>query len=153
MLSALALMRPVVVTIFSMEATASAVLLWMAPICLEMLAVADEVCADNALTSVATTANPFPYSPARTASMVAFSASMLVLPAIEVISATTSPMESGLGQAGDQSVGIGGGCCRLVGDGGGLADPFSDGMDLGGQFFGGGGDGVDAVGGLAARLI
>jgi hypothetical protein len=44
------------------------------------------------LTSVATTANPRPASPARAASMVAFSARRLVCSAIAVISLTTSPI-------------------------------------------------------------
>jgi len=42
------------------------------------------------LTSEATTANPLPASPARTASMVAFSASKLVCPAMLRLGLTTS---------------------------------------------------------------
>ena len=48
----------------------------------------------SALTSEATTAKPRPDSPARAASMVAFSASKLVWAAIEWISLTTSPIFS-----------------------------------------------------------
>jgi hypothetical protein len=48
--------------------------------------------AASALTSWATTANPLPASPARAASMVAFSASRLVCSATELMSLTTSPM-------------------------------------------------------------
>jgi hypothetical protein len=43
-------------------------------------------------TSVATTAKPLPDSPARAASMVAFSASRLVWPAMPLISSTTWPI-------------------------------------------------------------
>ena len=48
--------------------------------------------AASALTSCATTAKPGPASPARAASMVAFSASRLVCSAIVVINWVTSPM-------------------------------------------------------------
>ncbi len=51
--------------------------------------VARAVCIANSFTSPATTANPRPASPARAASMVAFSARRFVCPAIEVISLTT----------------------------------------------------------------
>ena len=50
------------------------------------------VCVASDLTSLATTAKPLPASPARAASIVAFSASRLVWPAIVSISCTTSPM-------------------------------------------------------------
>ena len=56
--------------------------------------VAFEVCVARLLTSEATTANPRPASPARAASMVAFSASRLVWSAILLISLTTSPINS-----------------------------------------------------------
>jgi hypothetical protein len=46
------------------------------------------------LTSDATTAKPRPASPARAASIVAFSASRLVWPAMVLISSTTSPMRA-----------------------------------------------------------
>ena len=57
-----------------------------------MSSVALAVCDDNALTSVATTAKPFPASPARAASIVAFNASRLVCPAMVWIKAMTSPI-------------------------------------------------------------
>ena len=50
------------------------------------------VCAARALTSEATTANPFPDSPARAASMVAFRASKFVCSAISDMSLTISPI-------------------------------------------------------------
>ena len=56
--------------------------------------VALAVCAASALTSCATTAKPRPESPARAASMVAFSASKLVCSAIDVIRLTTSPIRN-----------------------------------------------------------
>ena len=55
------------------------------PRCLRGLAGGD-------LTSAATTAKPLPLSPARSASMVALSASRLVCPAMARISPTTSPI-------------------------------------------------------------
>ena len=61
-------------------------------ICSAMSPVALAVCSARLLTSEATTAKPRPASPARAASMVAFSASRLVCPAIELMSSTTSPM-------------------------------------------------------------
>ena len=62
--------------------------------------VALAVCAASAFTSLATTAKPLPASPARAASMVAFSASRLVWPAMSLISRTTSPIRAAvLGQA------------------------------------------------------
>jgi hypothetical protein len=51
--------------------------------------VAFAVCLASSLTSLATTANPFPASPARAASMVAFSASRLVCCAIDVMTSIT----------------------------------------------------------------
>ena len=58
----------------------------------EISSVALAVWPASALTSLATTANPRPASPARAASMVALSASRFVCSAIAVISLTTSPM-------------------------------------------------------------
>lgn len=45
----------------------------------------------RSFTSFATTANPFPASPARDASIIALSASRLVCSAIDVITRTTFP--------------------------------------------------------------
>ena len=55
----------------------------MAGTCAEISSVAFAVWLASALTSEATTAKPWPDSPARAASMVAFSASRLVCAAIE----------------------------------------------------------------------
>src|SRR6186997_3118642 len=54
-----------------------------------MSSVAFAVCAASAFTSDATTAKPRPASPARAASIVAFSASKLVCAAMDWISLTT----------------------------------------------------------------
>ena len=66
----------------------------MPPICWPISPVAFAVCSASAFTSRATTANPRPASPARAASMVAFSASRLVWPAMVLISSTTSPIRA-----------------------------------------------------------
>ena len=66
----------------------------MAATCAEISSVALAVWLASAFTSEATTAKPRPDSPARAASMVAFSASRLVWAAIEWISLTTSPIFS-----------------------------------------------------------
>src|ERR1700680_1919553 len=55
---------------------------WMSAICWLISSVAFAVCSAGALPSAATTANPLPASPARAASMVAFSAKRLVCPAM-----------------------------------------------------------------------
>ncbi len=65
--------------------TAWAVESWIRAICEEISSVALAVWLASSLTSAATTAKPRPASPARAASMVAFSASRLVWPAIEEI--------------------------------------------------------------------
>ena len=69
---------------------------WVAPcmprMCDDISSVAFAVWLASDLTSDATTAKPRPASPARAASMVAFSASRLVCSAIAVISLTTSPI-------------------------------------------------------------
>ena len=64
----------------------------MPDICWLISPVAFAVCSASAFTSDATTAKPRPASPARAASIVAFSASRLVWPAMVLISSTTSPM-------------------------------------------------------------
>jgi hypothetical protein len=64
----------------------------MPEMCEDISSVALAVWLASDLTSAATTANPRPASPARAASMVAFSASRLVCSAIAVISLTTSPI-------------------------------------------------------------
>src|SRR5215510_11621416 len=76
----------------AMASTERAVACCMPAICVLISSVALAVCPASALTSVATTAKPRPASPARAASIVAFSASRLVCSAMAVISLTTSPM-------------------------------------------------------------
>ncbi len=75
-----------------MALTDPAVAAWMPETCAPISPVAFAVCSASALTSDATTAKPRPASPARAASMVAFSASRLVWPAMVLMSSTTSPM-------------------------------------------------------------
>src|ERR1044071_6196922 len=69
-----------------MASTASRVECWIAPTWLAISSVAHEVWLASALTSAATTAKPLPASPARAASIVAFSANRLVCAAIFEIS-------------------------------------------------------------------
>ena len=78
--------------IWPMAPTALLVSLWMASILRLMSSVAFAVCLASSLTSLATTANPLPASPARAASIVAFKASRLVCWAIEVITLMTCPI-------------------------------------------------------------
>src|ERR1017187_5765402 len=65
-----------------------AVIFWL------MSSVALAVCLASSLTSLATTANPLPASPARAASMVAFRASRLVCCAMEVMTLMTCPISA-----------------------------------------------------------
>ena len=75
----------------SMAWTAWPVEPWIWAIWAEISAVALAVWSASAFTSVATTAKPRPATPARAASIVAFSASRLVWLAIAEIRSTTSP--------------------------------------------------------------
>ncbi len=72
--------------------TNSCVADWIPVICWPISPVAFAVCSASAFTSDATTAKPRPASPARAASMVAFSAKRLVWPAMVLMSSTTSPI-------------------------------------------------------------
>ena len=74
-----------ILPIWAMASTAPLVSPWMASIFRLMSSVALAVCLASSLTSLATTAKPLPASPARAASMVAFSASRLVCWAMEVM--------------------------------------------------------------------
>ena len=67
---------------FLMASMASPATFWMSAICSEISSVALAVWLASDLTSEATTAKPRPASPARAASMVAFSASKLVCEAM-----------------------------------------------------------------------
>ena len=69
---------------------------WIASIFWLMSSVALAVSLASSLTSLATTANPLPASPARAASIVAFSASRLVCWAIDVITLMTLPISTEL---------------------------------------------------------
>ena len=78
--------------IVAMAATASRVSLWIASIRLPISSVADAVSRARVLTSLATTANPLPLSPARAASIVALSARRLVCSEMFVITLVISLM-------------------------------------------------------------
>jgi hypothetical protein len=78
----------------SIASTAPPVSVWIASTRREMSSVAFAVSWARSLTSDATTAKPLPASPARAASMVAFSASRLVCSAIWVITRTTLPISA-----------------------------------------------------------
>ena len=73
------------VTVLPVNCWISSTLAWMSSVALA-------VWLASAFTSDATTAKPLPCSPARAASMVAFSASRLVCPAMALISSTTCPI-------------------------------------------------------------
>ena len=92
MLDAICDMRSIVAPISLIAWAENSVAVWMLVICWPISPVAFAVCSASDLTSVATTAKPRPASPARAASMVAFSASRLVCPAIVLIRSTTSPI-------------------------------------------------------------
>ena len=82
-------------TVAAMPAIASTVCrveAWIAEIWLEISSVALAVWPARFFTSCATMVNPFPASPARAASIVAFSASRLVWVAICWIRPTTAPI-------------------------------------------------------------
>ena len=85
-----------------MAVTACPVAPWTEAIWLAISSVALAVWLARFLTSDATMAKPLPASPARAASIVAFSASRLVWLAMSLIRLTTSPIFSAaIGQAGD----------------------------------------------------
>ncbi|MCB0184630.1 MAG: hypothetical protein KDE31_10210 [Caldilineaceae bacterium] len=90
-ISALRSITPLIITIAS---TADCVSAWIDPTLPRISSVAVDVCLARSLTSPATTAKPFPASPARAASIVAFSASRLVCSAIELITSTTLPISA-----------------------------------------------------------
>src|SRR5580700_2544919 len=78
----------------AMASTAPFVSFWIAAIFWLMSSVALAVCFASSLTSLATTANPLPASPARAASMVAFKASKFVCWAMEVMTLMTLPISA-----------------------------------------------------------
>jgi hypothetical protein len=80
--------------ISSMAWTALPTSVWIACTRPAMSSVARAVSIASSLTSVATTANPLPASPARAASIVALSASRFVCSAIEVIEVMTLPISA-----------------------------------------------------------
>jgi len=90
--SGLSLTRRMVEVIPRIESADSLVALWIAPTCTEISSVAIDVWVASALPPEATTAEPWPASPARAAWIVALSASRLVCPAISLMSFTTSPI-------------------------------------------------------------
>ena len=81
-----------IVAIWPIAATAPVVSAWIASTRRAMSSVARAVSSASSLTSPATTAKPLPASPARAASIVAFSASRFVCSAMLVIILTTLPI-------------------------------------------------------------
>src|SRR5208337_4075631 len=90
----MSLIWPITDPIWPIAATAPLVSDWMLSIFRLMSSVALAVSLASSFTSFATTAKPFPASPARAASMVAFSASRFVCCAIEVITLITWPISA-----------------------------------------------------------
>ena len=90
----ISLILPMVATIPSMAPTVPLISLLTASIWAAISSVALAVWLASDFTSPATTAKPLPASPARAASMVAFSARRLVWPAMALINSTTSPIFS-----------------------------------------------------------
>ena len=88
----ISLIWEMIAVICSLTFTASRVASWMPATWPPISSVALAVWLARFLTSDATTAKPFPASPARAASMVAFRASRLVCSAMSLIRLTTSPM-------------------------------------------------------------
>ena len=89
---AMALISSMVFSMRPTAATDASVAVRTSPMCRVISSVDRAVCVASAFTSLATTAKPLPASPARAASIVAFSASRLVLAAMSLIIFATSPM-------------------------------------------------------------
>ena len=141
------LISPMTVLIRLIASTAPAVSAWMASTRWEMSSVARAVSWASSLTSLATTAKPLPASPARAASMVAFSASRLVCSAMPLISLMTVAISC------DESpslptvwVVVLGDVHRLTGHPGGLGGVVRDLADRRLHLRGAGGHGVHAGG-------
>ena len=83
---------PTISVISSTAWMADAVSAWMVSIIFVISSVDFAVCPASSFTSLATTANPLPASPARAASMVAFRANRLVCSAMALITWVTSPI-------------------------------------------------------------
>ena len=92
MLFEMSLIWLIIAPISSIASTAPLVTSWVASIFSLISSVALAVCLASSFTSLATTAKPLPASPARAASMVAFSASRLVCCANEVMTLITLPI-------------------------------------------------------------
>ena len=106
----------------------------------------------SCFTSDATTAKPLPASPARAASIVAFSASRLVCPAMSPISRTTSPIRCAA-WASPCTVAVGRPrlCRRVARHRGAVGHLAGDLGDARRQLLGAGRHGLDIGAGLAAR--
>ena len=90
----MSLICTITLLIWPMASTEPLVSVWMASIFRLISSVALAVSLASSFTSLATTAKPLPASPARAASMVAFSASRLVCCAIEVMTLITCPISA-----------------------------------------------------------
>src|SRR5215207_7428836 len=106
--------------------TAPPVSCWMASTRRAMSSVAFAVSCASSLTSLATTAKPLPASPARAASIVAFSASRLVCSAMLVITFHVADLGRGVAQLRDRGGGGLRGGHRAGGDRRGLGSVRRD---------------------------
>ena len=143
-------MRPMMLPISFIAATVSSVAPRTVSIWAPISAVALAVCAASAFTSPATTAKPLPASPARAASIVAFSASRLVWLAMLSIRRTTSPMRA-VESARPRMVAwlASARCTAWLSHLGRDRDLAGDFADAGGELLDRGGDGGEVGGGFA----
>ena len=126
----------------------------MSAICSEISSVALAVWLASDLTSDATTAKPRPASPARAASMVAFSAKRLVCAAMVLIRPTTSPIRAAdFAKPLDGVVGFPRPIDGAAGDAGGVRRLPADIVDRRAQFVRRGSHAVHAHRGLAGGLL
>ena len=141
-----------ILPIWPMASTAPLVSVWIASILWLMSSVALAVCLASSLTSLATTAKPLPASPARAASMVAFSASRLVCWAMRRDDLDdVADLGAALAELGDGGVGRLGDLDGRGGHPGGLVGVPGDLLDAGSHFLGAGGDGGDVLAHLFGR--
>ena len=135
-----------------MASTAPLVSTWIASIFWLMSSVALAVCLASSLTSLATTAKPLPASPARAASIVAFSASRLVCCGDRGDDLDDlADLGAALAQLGDRGVGRIGDRHGRGGDPGRLAGVLGDLLDAGAHLLGAGGDRLHVLADLLGR--
>ena len=141
-----------ILPIWPIASTASRVSAWIASILRLMSSVALAVCLASSLTSLATTAKPLPASPARAASMVAFSASRLVCWAIEVMTLMTLPISALLSPSlATVALVVSATLTAGGGDPGRLVGVLGDLLDARAHLLGAGGDGLHVLAHLLGR--